>query len=201
MDSEQWNARYAASELVWSAQPNQFVVEYLSGLPAGTMLDLAGGEGRNALWFAKRLWRAEVADFSSVAVERFLQLAESLKVSARCAGTVSDATRLTDYTFEPFDLVVIAYLQISADKLAIAIAEAARVKAKDGLVFGVWHSRENLETGFGGPQDPTVLPTQEELRSAVSRAGLSIKTLELRERIVTTPDGDRVAIDVVLIAD
>lgn len=201
MKPEEWDERYRASELVWSSTPNQFVVEYLDDVPAGAMLDLAGGEGRNALWFAERGWQAEVADFSSVAVERFMARAEQSGVAERCAGTVADATRLTDYTYEPFDLVVMAYLQIPASELAVAIAEAARVLGEDGIFFGVWHARENRDGGFGGPQDPRVLPTQEELRIAVERAGLSLKTLELRERIVETDAGPRTALDVVLLAD
>lgn len=201
MKSEEWDDRYRASELVWSSTPNQFVVEYLSDLPAGAMLDLAGGEGRNALWFAQRGWRAEVADFSSVAVERFMARATQAGVADRSAGTVADARRLTDYTYEPFDLVVMAYLQIPASDLTVAIAEAARVLASDGVFFGVWHARENLESGFGGPQNPSVLPTQDELRTAVERAGLTLKTLELRERTVETLEGVRTAIDVVLLAD
>jgi len=201
MNSNDWDERYRASELVWSSSPNRFVVEYLSELPAGAMLDLAGGEGRNALWFAERGWQAEVADFSSVAVERFVARAEQAGVAEHCAGTVADATRLTDYAYEPFDLVVMAYLQIPASELAVAIAEAARVLGEDGIFFGIWHARENLDGGFGGPQDPRVLPTQEELRIAVERAGLSLKTLELRERIVETDAGTRTALDVVLLAD
>jgi SAM-dependent methyltransferase len=196
-----WDDRYRASELVWSSTPNQFVVEYLSDVPAGAMLDLAGGEGRNALWFAERGWQAEVSDFSSVAVARFMARAEQACVAERCAGTVGDATRLTDYAYEPFDLVVMAYLQIPASELAVAIAEVARVLGEDGIFFGVWHARENLDGGFGGPQDPRVLPTQEELRIAVERAGLSLKTLELRERTVETDAGTRTALDVVLLAD
>ena len=201
MNSSDWDERYRASELVWSSTPNQFVVEYLSDLPAGAILDLAGGEGRNALWFAERGWEAEVADFSSVAVERFMARAAQAAVTDRCAGTVADATRLTDYTYEPFDLVVMAYLQIPASELAVAIAEAARVLSQDGIFFGVWHARENLDGGFGGPQDPRVLPTQEELRAAVERAGLSLKTLDIRERVVETDAGPRTAFDVVLLAD
>ena len=57
MDSAAWDARYAAQELVWSAEPNRFVVEELSDLPPGRALDVAAGEGRNAIWLASRGWR------------------------------------------------------------------------------------------------------------------------------------------------
>ncbi len=45
MNREDWNDRYRTSDLVWTAQPNQFVVAEIAGLPAGRALDLAAGEG------------------------------------------------------------------------------------------------------------------------------------------------------------
>ncbi|MBQ0897960.1 class I SAM-dependent methyltransferase, partial [Micromonospora sp. U56] len=69
MDSSEWDARYAAStELVWTAEPNRFVVEAAADLPPGEALDLAAGEGRNAVWLAGRGWRVTAVDFSPVAV-------------------------------------------------------------------------------------------------------------------------------------
>ena len=60
MDAEAWNERYRDSELVWSAGPNQFVEAELSGLTPGRALDLAAGEGRNAIWLARRGWLENV---------------------------------------------------------------------------------------------------------------------------------------------
>ena len=54
MDAHDWDERYAASDLVWSAEPNRFVAEELADLPPGRALDLAAGEGRNAIWLARR---------------------------------------------------------------------------------------------------------------------------------------------------
>jgi hypothetical protein len=56
MDAHAWDQRYAASEQVWSLGPNQFVASEVDDLPAGRALDLACGEGRNALWLAGRGW-------------------------------------------------------------------------------------------------------------------------------------------------
>ena len=53
MDREAWNERYRSQELVWGAEPNRFVEEALAGAaPRGRALDLACGQGRNALWLA-----------------------------------------------------------------------------------------------------------------------------------------------------
>ena len=197
---EAWDKRYAESEMVWSLEPNQFVVEYLSDLPAGKMLDLGGGEGRNALWFASRGWHVENSDFSAVAAEKFWQRAEREGLTELCTGTAVDATNPESCVTKPVDLAVLAYLQIPAADLAAAIATAAQSLRSGGTLFGVWHARENLTGGFGGPPSPELNPTQDELRTACEEAGLSIHTLTLRDRFFILGEHERKAIDVVLVA-
>ena len=195
-----WDQRYAESEMVWSLEPNEFVVEYLSDLPAGKMLDLGGGEGRNALWFASRGWHVENSDFSAVAVTKFLQRAEREGLLELCTGTTVDATHPESCVTKPVDLAVMAYLQIPAADLAAAIATAAHSLLPGGTLFGVWHARENLEYGFGGPPSPELNPTQDELRAACEAVGMKIETLTLRERYFVSGDQQRKAIDAVLLA-
>ena len=197
---EAWDQRYAESEMVWSLEPNEFVVEYLSDLPAGKMLDLGGGEGRNALWFASRGWHVENSDFSAVAVTKFLQRAEREGLLELCTGTTVDATHPESCVTKPVDLAVMAYLQIPAADLAAAIATAAHSLRPGGTFFGVWHARENLEYGFGGPPSPELNPTQDELRAACEAVGMKIETLTLRERYFVSGDQQRKAIDAVLLA-
>lgn len=198
--AEAWNQRYAQAPQVWSLTPNEFVVEYLSDLPVGKMLDLGGGEGRNALWFASRGWQVENSDFSQVAIEKFLARAENEGLTEQCTGTVVDATESTACVTAPVDLAVLAYLQIPAADLAQAVSTAAQALTSGGSLFGVWHARENLDGGYGGPPSPEVLPTQDELRSAAEAAGLKVTTLTLRNRDVVTCDETHTAIDVVLLA-
>ena len=197
---EAWNLRYAESEMVWSLEPNEFVFEYLSDLPAGKMLDLGGGEGRNALWFASRGWHVENSDFSAVAVTKFLQRAEREGLLELCTGTTVDATHPESCVTKPVDLAVMAYLQIPAADLAAAIATAAHSLRPGGTFFGVWHARENLEYGFGGPPSPELNPTQDELRATCEAVGMKIETLTLRERYFVSGDQQRKAIDAVLLA-
>ena len=195
-----WDKRYAESEMVWSLEPNEFVVEYLSDLPVGKMLDLGGGEGRNALWFASRGWHVENSDFSAVAVEKFLQRAEREGLTELCTGTAVDATSLESCVTKPVDLAVLAYLQIPAADLAAAIATAAQSLRVGGTLFGVWHARENLDGGYGGPPSPELNPTQEELLVACEALGLNVHTLTLRDRFFVSGGEERKAIDVVLLA-
>lgn len=200
MDASQWDARYSASDTstVWGAQPNEFVVSYLSDLRPNTILDVAGGEGRNAIWFARRGWAVEVVDFSSAALERFDDWAVHERVKDRCVATCADVTKPYEVLVAPAGLVVMAYLQIPEDGLRDAIREAVRHLRTGGVFFGVFHERGNIEHGFGGPQDPGVLPTVESLTRIAAEVGLAVEILENRDRLVAMADGERVARDVII---
>lgn len=196
--AEFWDDRYAKVDSVWSITPNQFVVEYLSELPAGSMIDLAGGEGRNALWFASRGWQAENAEISTVAIEKFLARAAAEELSDRVAGTVITVDEPASYQLAPADLGLIAYLQIPAEQLERSIRGLIAGLKPGATFFGVWHARENLTDGFGGPQRADVLPTVEELNSVAEAAGLSILDCRLVDRFVEVDGESKRAIDVIL---
>lgn len=193
-----WNERYASADSVWSITPNAFVVEYLSDLPAGKMIDLAGGEGRNALWFAGRGWQAEDADISSVAIDKFVARADSEGLADHCVGTVIDDSPRATFALAPADLGVIAYLQIPHESLAQRIRDLVAALRPGATFFGVWHARENLEDGFGGPQRADVLPSIDELLTIAGECGLSVLECGLRDRFVEVDGETKRAIDVIL---
>jgi 2-polyprenyl-3-methyl-5-hydroxy-6-metoxy-1,4-benzoquinol methylase len=60
---DDWNARYAQKELLWTASPNRLFAAQVGGLLPGRALDVACGEGRNAVWLAERGWRVTAVDF------------------------------------------------------------------------------------------------------------------------------------------
>jgi SAM-dependent methyltransferase len=197
VDSNAWDTRYAnAPGLVWSAEPNRFVVEELAGLTPGAALDVAAGEGRNAVWLAERGWRVTAVDFSPVAVERGRELAALRGVDVD--WQVADATA---YGPEPgsLDLVLISYLHLPADDLRTVLATARAALRPGGVVVVVGHDRANLTGGTGGPQDPAILLTPEEVVAELD--GLSIRRAETARRPVSTADGTSVdALDTVVVA-
>lgn len=193
MDRSDWNARYAAADLVWGAAPNRFVVAELEGrAPRGRALDLACGEGRNAIWLAEQGWSVTAVDFSDVAIERASKLAEGRNVDVEwlCADLAS---------YEPpadaFGLVLIAYLQLPGFELRSVLARAARALTPGGELLMIGHARRNLTDGVGGPRDPAVLWTPDEIEGALGAAGLSVEHCEHVQRPVDTPDGPREAVD------
>ncbi len=200
MDSSEWDARYASADLVWSAGPNMFVEQHASGLPVGRVLDVAGGEGRNALWLASRGWAATLVDFSAVALDR----AERLW-SERASALGSLVTRRADVTSESLgdadqDLVVVAYLQLAADGRRPALRASADAVAPGGRLLVVAHHTDNLADGYGGPQDAAYLYTEADVADDIAGSGLDVVTAQRVAREVTTDAGPRTAWDALLLA-
>ena len=134
-------------------------------------------------------------DFSDVAIERARKLAErrGIDVEWLCAD-------LTAY--EPpvgaFQLVLIAYLQLPGADLRTVLARASAALAPAGELLMIGHARRNLTEGVGGPRDPAVLWTPDEIDAALRSSGSSVKRCEHVQRSVDTPDGPREAIDVLV---
>ncbi|MEU1841727.1 class I SAM-dependent methyltransferase [Micromonospora chersina] len=197
MDSSAWDTRYASTPgLVWSAEPNRFVVESVTGLTPGAALDLAAGEGRNAVWLAEQGWRVTAVDFSPVAVARGRELAAGRDVSVE--WRVADVTAYRPVPGS-YDLVLISYLHMPADDLARVLAAARQALRPGGSLVVVGHDLANLTGGTGGPQDPAVLLTPEAVVDGL--AGLHIRRAETARRPVSTTGGGTVdALDTVVVA-
>ena len=193
MEREEWNQRYAAKELVWTSTANRFLEAETAALSPGRALDLAAGEGRNAVWLAEQGWCVRAVDFSDVALAKGKEMAGARGVAERVDFEVAD---LRDYVPEPnsFDLVALLYLQIPQDELTPIIARAARAVAAGGTFLLVAHDSANLAHGYGGPQHPESLYTAEQVVAALG-GELEVVKAGTVDRPVETDDGIRVAID------
>lgn len=199
MNRQDWNAKYLAQDLVWGTDPNRFVAVELSELsPRERALDLACGEGRNAIWLAKLGWQVTGVDFSDVAIERARRLAteQGVNVEWICA----DAARY-DLPAEAFRLVLIAYLQLPPSELRLVLARAVRALAPGGTLFMIGHALRNLNEGVGGPRQADVLWEAEDIRQRLQAAGLTVRRAEEVRRSVQTSDGAGEAIDALVLAE
>lgn len=192
--SDAWNARYAeaaaSDSSVWSLEPNAFIAQVVADFAPGTAVDLACGEGRNALWLAQRGWQVTAVDFSTVAIETGRKRAVHLGLEVNWV-----AADVTDWVPPALvDLIVIAYLQLPAAELASVISAWAGSLEPSGMLVLISHDADNIARGVGGPQNPAVLTSVAALREAAT--DLEIERCEQ----VLRPVGDANAIDTVLVA-
>lgn len=179
MNATEWDERYRSADRLWSLSPNLFVADRLKTAPPGRGLDLAAGEGRNAVWLAALGWKMTAVDFSEVAVGR--GRAHSRDVEFVVADVLE---------WEPssrFDLVLVAYLHLVAPEFEKVIRRAVDWLDPGGELFLIGHDSSNIEHGHGGPQYPEVLWDVAEILEFLD--GMHIVEAEVVRRPVETEDG------------
>jgi SAM-dependent methyltransferase len=152
----------------------------------GRALDVGAGEGRHSVWLASLGWAVTAVDFSAVGIER----GRSGSAGHAVDWVVADIREWEPPDGTTFDLVLVAYLHLADD----VFPRARTWLAPGGTLVVLGHALRNLTEGVGGPQDPRLLHTDEQLRAAAT--GLEIE--QLREVIRPTAAGD--AIDLLLVA-
>lgn len=183
MDSAAWDERYRAADLVWGAEPNQFVRQLCERLPIGRAVDLACGEGRNGLWLARLGWHVTGIDYSPVAIQRAVELTarESEAVRERIVWRVADVTSAAPRP-RSADLALISYVHLPAAERQQVLRAAAHALNPGGHVVLVGHDRRNLAEGVGGPQDASLLPTPGEVAGVLREHGLIVELADTVQR-------------------
>jgi SAM-dependent methyltransferase len=185
---EDWDRRYAKVENVWSAKPNRFLVAEVESLAPGRALDLACGEGQNAIWLASLGWRVDAVDYSPVAIAKARARAERDGVEV-----AFEEADLVEYEPQPaaYDLVLLLYLHLPAEEHRLVLTRAARALAPGGTLVLLGHDLLNATEGVGGPSDASLLYTPDEMARELE--GLEI---EKAERVLRDVAGsERPAID------
>jgi SAM-dependent methyltransferase len=104
-DKEDWNDVYRVSNS-FKKTPNQLLIDTVERERPGTAVDIAMGQGRNALYLAERGWRVTGIDFSDEA----LRLAREAAARRNLALEAIQADiEQWDYGVERWDLVSMIY--------------------------------------------------------------------------------------------
>lgn len=188
MKREDWDARYASTEHLWSPRPNRFLVAEVEELEPGQALDLACGEGQNAIWLATRGWQVLGVDYSGVAIAK-------ARARASREGVAASFLEADLLDLEPeaaaYDLVVVLYLHLPAAQRRAVLDRARGALAPGGTLVVLGHDLSNPTEGVGGPSDESLLYTPDDIA-----AELPELTIERAERVFRDVDGaDRPAID------
>ncbi|MGE5182458.1 MAG: class I SAM-dependent methyltransferase [Acidobacteriota bacterium] len=174
-----WDERYRGDGYVYGTEPNDFLREQLARIPKGSVLCLAEGEGRNAVFLASHGYEVTGVDFS----------AEGLRKAARLARERGVDVTLIEADLASFELGVDRWSGIVSIWAHTRSAVRRRLHAQvaralvPGGAFVLEHYRpEQIPLGTGGPKDPDMLPTLAELRDDL--AGLELVVAREMDRDV-----------------
>ena len=181
--AEIWDARHAAQGPIESADADPTLVEEVAAMTPGIALDLGAGDGRNAIWLAGHGWRVSAVDFSAVAIDRGQALAIA-------AGVEIDWRREDLLAWTPpaaaFDLVALFFIHLPHDERRGVYAKAASAVRPGGTLLVVGHDRSNLRDGSGGPKDPDVLFTPDDIVRDLP-IGFTVMRVETVRRLGVPP--------------
>lgn len=191
---EEWDERYRRPDYWAGREPIPFLRQALPFLPRGHALDLASGEGRNAVFLAQQGWHVTGVERSPAGIEKTVALANTrgVRVLSGAEAHTAGGLRLIQADLEQYELPESAfdvvttfyYLQRS---LLPAIQRALR---PGGVLVYETYTIHQLEYDHG-PRSPEHLLQPGELREAFadleilfyaeSKAGKAIASLLARK--------------------
>jgi len=144
-----WDNRYSEPGFAYGVEPNEFLAAHADTLPAGRVLCLAEGEGRNAVFLAKRGLAAHAMDLSAVGLNKAAELAarEGVTITTEVAD-LGNVTLRPDY----WNSIVSIFAHMPAAARRHLHAEVVRALAPGGVfVLEAFTSRQLDIGGVGGP--------------------------------------------------
>jgi SAM-dependent methyltransferase len=169
-----WDQLYSGADYAYGTEPNQFLKRSLPPVcPGMSALAVADGEGRNGVWLARQGFDVLSIDFSSVGLEKARKLAERYGVSLRTAN----ADLLSwDWPNGIFDVVVSIFIHFESQTRVRIHAAMQNALRPGGTLILTAFTPLQLTYNTGGPPQPELLYTKEQLRADFD--GLEISVLE-----------------------
>ncbi|GAA3540192.1 SAM-dependent methyltransferase [Nocardioides daeguensis] len=156
-----WDERYGGTDRVWSGRPNQRLVEQLDAIPdlaPGRALDVACGEGADAVWLAKQGWQVTAVDVSQVALAKVAAHAEEEGVGDRIRigfyDALADPRPVGHHTF---DLVTVSFLHVPLPDFPAVYRGIADAVAPGGRLLVVAHHPDDVTTGARHDHGPGLM--------------------------------------------
>ncbi|HEY3270853.1 MAG TPA: class I SAM-dependent methyltransferase [Geothrix sp.] len=173
-----WDQRYAEPDLTYGSEPNDFLREMAPRIPAGPVLGLGEGQGRNAVYLAGLGHAVTAVDLSPVGLARAQELAAS-----RGVALTTLAADLVDFDFglTPWSGIISIFCHLPSTLRRSLYPRCAGALAPGGVFLLEAYTPRQLEYGTGGPKDPDMLDTLAELKDLLLGLDLEIGREVVRE--------------------
>ncbi len=180
-----WNDKFKSDSFVYGEEPNEFVKEsYELIKSAKSVLCLGEGEGRNAIFLAKKGLSVLALDASDIGLLKMRKKALSQGLEIGVCHTLIE-------NWQPakrFDVAICTYLHLPKELQPVVFEKACNALKMGGLFIFECFSESQLHFTSGGPKDKKMLYTLNEISSFLSKLPCTIK--KLSQEIVVLNEGE-----------
>ena len=171
MSTNFWDDRYAAPAYAYGTQPNDFVGAMAARIPAGPVLCLAEGEGRNAVYLAQCGHAVMAVDSSGTGLAKAQALA-----LARGVPLVTKTADLAEYRIEPasWSGIVATWAHLPPRLRRSVHAQVVTGLRLGGVFILEAYTPAQIAFGTGGPRDKELCMTLGGLREELVGLELEI---------------------------
>ena len=184
-----WDERYSANEFAYGVEPNVFFEKVINDLKLkGTILLPAEGEGRNAVFAAKKGLDVSCFDMSLQGKQKALKLASLNNVNINyVVGEFSEI----NFKENSFDVIALIYAHFPLNVKSQYHQKVTKWLKKDGILILEGFSKKQLEINKEnknsfGPKSIEMLYSLEEIENdfkALERIQLFEEIIDLNEGI------------------
>jgi tellurite methyltransferase len=143
-DQKRWDDRFGKKEFAFGKEPNPFLKKHTRLLPKGRVLDIATGEGRNAVFLAQRGFAVDAVDISEKGLKKAQKLAKEKGVRINTFLMDLDQYQIEK---ERYDLITNFYFLRRS-----LIPKIKKGLKKSGRVIFETYILEQRKLGTGGPK-------------------------------------------------
>lgn len=161
---ELWNKKFSKDEYLYGIEANEFLSSCYNNLKKSTRVLCVGeGEGRNAVFLAKKDYEVDAIDASDVALKKLEKLAlkENVKVDTYCID-------LNAWTpSKKYGACVLSFLHLNKDEKISILSKIETSLNKDAFFIMEVFSKKQINYSSGGPKDVDLLYCIEDIKQSL----------------------------------
>ena len=160
---EFWNQKFSRDGYLYGKKPNAFIEACASNFKkTHRFLCLGEGEGRNAIYFAKRGFEVAAIDASDIGLKKLEEFAkeEGVDVKTRCVDLNEWIPK------KKYGSIIATYLHMYKEDREALFEKIDSCLKEKGFFIGEFFSVNQLNYESGGPKDINLLYTTEDFNNS-----------------------------------
>lgn len=181
---ELWNSKFGREGFLYGEEVNRFIKDNEGFIKANSrILCLGEGEGRNAIYFAKKGLHVEALDASDIGLQKLQKRALKENVAITTRHTLMENWQ----THGAYDAILTTFMHLPHNEQMDMFIKALDALKFGGFFIGEFFSIDQLNFSSGGPKDIDLLYKLDDLYHLFSN--LPCQIYKLSQEVVTLSEG------------